>query len=110
MQRKKLEQIVKKFKILKTIDTSWCDSLEVENERYNYISIDVDYNDFNYITHINIKFHTENPPGFLYNGKINVSDFNNKKELIILISRQAKVANNAITDAIFRAAQINMFD
>ncbi len=110
MQRKKLEQVANQFKTLKAIDLSWCDSLEVENERYHSISIDIELNDFNYITYINIKFHTENPPGFMYNGKINVSDFNNKKELIYQINRQAKIANIAITDAILRAAQLDMFE
>jgi hypothetical protein len=110
VQRKKLEQILKKFKTLKAIDLSWCDSLEVKNERYTSISIDIELNDFNYITHINMKFHTENPPGFIYTGKINVSDFNNRGELINQINRQVKNANIAITDAILRAAQLDMFE
>lgn len=110
MQRKKIDQLVRQFKTLKAIDLSWCDSLEVENERYHAVSVTVDLNDFNYITHINIKFFTENPPGFVYTGKIQVSNFNNKKELINLINRQAKIADIAITDAILRAAQIDMFE
>lgn len=110
MQRKIIEKIIAKCKYLAPIDLSWCDSLAVEDEKFNNISLTINLNDFNYITYINLKFYTENPPGFIYTGKIKISDFNNKKELETQIKKQTNLANNAITDAKLRAAQINIFE
>jgi len=81
----------------------------IENEKFNYISILVELNDFNFITNINILFHAKDPPGYVYIGKIKVSDFKTKEELISLIRKEIKLANANITDAILRAAQLELF-
>jgi len=106
----KITRIIQKFKTLEKVDLLWCDSLEIEDEKFNNLSISVDVNEFNYLTYIKIHFFAENPPGYEYIGKISVSDFNNKQELYKLIQKQTKLANNNITDAILRAAQIDMFE
>ncbi len=104
-----IEKIVSKCKYLEPINLSWCDSMVIEDEKFNNISLTISLNDFNYITHLNLKFYTENPPGFIYIGKIRISDFSNKKELETQIKKQINLANNAITDAKLRAAQIDIF-
>ena len=105
-----VNQITSKFKSLDPIDKSWCDSLVVDKQKFNNIAVNVDLNEFNYITNINIMFHAENPPGFIYTGKIKVTDFNTKEELENLINKQIRLANVSIADAIIRANQYQLFE
>lgn len=110
MSKKISKQILSKFKTLETIDLSWCDSLVIENNTFNKITISGEVNEFNYLTHVNIYFHAENPPGFIYTGIVKVTDFKTKEELENLINKQIRLANVSITDAIFRANQYKLFD
>lgn len=103
--KKTAKTILNQIRTINPIDISWCDSLTIENERFDNVSISVSLNEFNFITHINIEFHAKNPPGFVYTGNIPISDFANKEELITLISKQVKLANTSIADAILRANQ-----
>lgn len=109
MSKKISKQILSKFKTLETIDLSWCDSLVIENKKFNKITISGETNDFNYITGVNIDFHAENPPGFIYTGTIKVTDFKTKEELEKLIKKQIRLANISIADAILRANQYDLF-
>lgn len=109
MSKKISKQILSKFKTLETIDLSWCDSLVIENQKFNKITISGETNDFNYITSVNIYFHAEDPSGFIYTGTIKVTDFKTKEELENLINKQIRLANVSITDAIFRANQYDLF-
>jgi len=103
--KKTAKTILQQIRTIDPIDTSWCDSLIVENERFDRVSISVSLNEFNFLTHININFHAKNPPGFIYTGNISISDFTSKEELTKLINKQVKLANTSINDAILRANQ-----
>lgn len=104
-----VNKITEKIKNLAPIDVSWCSSMVIENEKFNNIFVFAELNDFNYITSVNIHFHATDPPGFIYIGKMKVTEFNNKKELGTQIKKQIELANESIADAIFRAAQLELF-
>lgn len=109
MERKIEKLILQKIQVPEISNKVWCDSLLTNDEKFSKISITIDINECNYVQTINIHFITENPPNFIFTGKISVNEFNTRQELELLIKKQVRLANLAIADAILRAAQIDMF-